>query len=113
MRRLKPAALAAALTLAVAACGGTSSSNSTTPGTHGGTLSLATVAVPQPWDLKDAGIGNNAQFYQPVYDSLLRLDAQGNPTPNLASAWKYDKTQTELTLTLKPGIKFTDGTAFD
>src|SRR3954454_992562 len=113
MRRFKLAAVAAVLTLAVAACGSGSSSNSTTPGAHGGTLSLASVAVQQPWDLKDAGIRNNAQYYQPVYDSLLRLDAKGDPTPNLATAWKYDKTQTELTLTLRPGVKFTDGAPFD
>jgi len=113
MRRLTLAAFAAVLTLVVAACGGTSSSNSTTPGTHGGTLTLASIATPLPWDLKDAGIGNNAQYYQPVYDTLLRLDAKGNPTPNLATAWKYDKTQTELTLTLRPGVKFTDGAPFD
>jgi len=119
MRRLTLAALVAALTLVVAACGGSSSgggssdSSSSGSGKRGGTLTLAPIVTAQPWDLKDAGLGNNAQYYQPVYDPLLRLDAKGNPTPNLATKWAYDKTQTQLTLTLKTGVKFTDGTPFD
>jgi peptide/nickel transport system substrate-binding protein len=119
MRRLTLAALAAALTLVVAACGSGSSSSggsnasSSGGGKRGGTLTLAPLVAAQPWDLKDAGLGNNAQYYQPVYDPLLRLDAKGEPVPNLATKWTYDKTQTKLTLTLKTGVKFTDGTAFD
>jgi peptide/nickel transport system substrate-binding protein len=118
MRRLTLAAVTAALTFVVAACGGSSSSSSSNasssgPGKRGGTLTLAPLVAAQPWDLKDAGLGNNAQYYQPVYDPLLRLDAKGQPVANLATKWTYDKTQTELTLTLKTGVKFTDGTAFD
>jgi peptide/nickel transport system substrate-binding protein len=116
IRRLTLAAVSAALILVVVGCGGSGSSGSAASsgaGQRGGTLTLAPVVAPQPWDLKDAGLGNNAQYYQPVYDPLLRLDAKGNPVANLATAWKYDKTQTKLTLTLKSGVKFTDGTAFD
>jgi peptide/nickel transport system substrate-binding protein len=118
MRRLTLAAVAAAMTLVVAACGGgndSSSSNASSsgPGKRGGTLTLAPVVAAQPWDLKDAGLGNNAQYYQPVYDPLLRLDADGQPVPNLATKWEYDASQTRLTLTLKSGVKFTDGTPFD
>jgi peptide/nickel transport system substrate-binding protein len=112
-------AAAAATCLAVAGCGGSSSSSSGSnaspsgSGKRGGTLTLAPLVGAQPWDLKDAALGNNVQYYQPVYDPLLRLDAKGDPVPNLATAWKYDKTQTQLTLTLKTGVKFTDGTPFD
>ena len=116
MRRLTCAALVAVLAVVVAACGGSSGGSSgTTPGAgkRGGTLTLAPLVAAQPWDLKDAGLGNNAQYYQPVYDPLLRLDAKGEPVANLATAWKYDKTQTQLTLTLKTGVKFTDGAPFD
>ena len=115
MRRLLLAAAAAVLMLVVAGCGGSDSGSgsSSSSGGSGGTLTLAPLVPALPWDLKDAGLGNNAQYYQPVYDSLLRLDSKGAPTPNLATSWKYDKSQTQLTLKLRSGVKFTDGTAFD
>ncbi|MCI2237754.1 ABC transporter substrate-binding protein [Paenibacillus sp. TRM 82003] len=78
-----------------------------------GTLTLATVAAPQPWDLTEAGLGNNAIYYQPVYDPLLRLTADAELTENLATDWSYDETGTVLTLTLREGVTFTDGTVFD
>jgi peptide/nickel transport system substrate-binding protein len=112
MRRLSLAAAAAAVTLLAAACGGGSSAGGS-GGATGGTLTLAPLVQAQPWDLKDAGLGNNTQYYQPVYDSLLRLDPQANPTANLATEWSYDSTNTVLTLKLRTDVKFTDGTAFD
>ncbi|MFJ2116481.1 ABC transporter substrate-binding protein, partial [Streptomyces sp. NPDC087850] len=94
--------------------------NACAGGTHGGsgggdsgTLTLAPVTPAQPWDLKDAGLGNNTQYYQPVYDSLLRLDPQAEPTPNIATRWGYDPTHTVLTLTLRTGAAFTDGAPVD
>ncbi|GAA4697472.1 ABC transporter substrate-binding protein [Phytohabitans rumicis] len=114
MRRLVLTAAATALTLFAAACGGGSGSSSSGSGAaSGGTLTLAPLVQAQPWDLKDAGLGNNTQYYQPVYDSLLRLDPQANPVANLATEWSYDATNTVLTLKLRTDVKFTDGTAFD
>lgn len=109
MRRLLVATLAVALVATTAACGGGSDEDSAS----GGTLTLASIATAQPWDLTGAGLGNNAQYYQPVYDSLLRLDTDANPVANLATEWSYDSTNTVLTLKLRTDVKFTDGTAFD
>ncbi|MDW6064417.1 ABC transporter substrate-binding protein [Streptomyces sp. FXJ1.4098] len=96
------------LTATATACGG---------GTQaaGGdkTLTLAESVTATPWDLAKASMGPEAQYYQPVFDTLIRLDAKGEPTPNLATSWSYDKTQTTLTLKLRTGVKFTDGTALD
>ncbi|WP_155059507.1 ABC transporter substrate-binding protein [Streptomyces blattellae] len=95
-----------------AACSGESDTSSGN-GASGGTLTLAPLVPSQPWDLKDAGLGNNTQYYQPVYDSLLRLDTKAEPIPNVATKWSYDSTGTVLTLTLRTGITFTDGAALD
>ncbi|WP_432564162.1 ABC transporter substrate-binding protein [Kineococcus sp. SYSU DK003] len=95
----------------LSACGGGDDGGS--GGSGSSTLTLATVAAPLPWDLKDAGLGNNAIYYQPVYDSLLRIDASGEVAENLATNWEYDDTATVLTLTLRSGVTFTDGAAFD
>lgn len=111
MRTLMLTAGTAVLMLAAAACGGGGSGSG--QGKAGDTLTLAPVVQPQPWDLADAGLGHNAQYYQPVYDSLLRLDEKGEPTPNLATAWSYDSARKVLTLKLRTDVKFTDGAAFD
>jgi ABC-type transport system substrate-binding protein len=50
-----------------------------------------------------------------IYDSLIHKDAEGNLQPGLASAWSIpaDKNGFELDLTLRPNLKFTDGTPLD
>ncbi|MER6959059.1 ABC transporter substrate-binding protein [Streptomyces sp. NPDC000618] len=112
MRRIALTAVSAALILSSAACGSGSGSGSGKAAT-GGTLTLAPLVAAQPWDLADAGLGNNTQYYQPVYDSLLRLSPTAEVKPNLATKWSYDAARTVLTLTLRTGVKFTDGAAFD
>ncbi|MFG3289117.1 ABC transporter substrate-binding protein [Streptomyces sp. NPDC048179] len=96
------------LTATVAACGG---GNQAAGGS--GTLTLAESVTATPWDLAKASMGPESQYYQPVYDTLIRLNTKGEPTPNLATSWSYDKAQTTLTLKLRTGVKFTDGTALD
>ncbi|GGN39401.1 ABC transporter substrate-binding protein [Streptomyces fuscichromogenes] len=108
MRKTAAIVGAGILTATVAACGGGTQAS-------GGdkTLTLAESVTATPWDLARASMGPEAQYYQPVYDTLIRLDTKGNPTPNLATSWSYDKAQTTLTLKLRQGVKFTDGTAVD
>jgi len=112
MRRIALTAVSAVLMLSAAACGSGSGSGSGKAAT-GGTLTLAPLVAAQPWDLADAGLGNNAQYYQPVYDSLLRLSPTADVKPNLATKWSYNAARTVLTMTLRSGVKFTDGTALD
>ncbi len=65
------------------------------------------------FDTADLEIGNRIQYWQPVYDTLIRLDADSQPQPNLATEWAYNEESTVLTLTLRDDVKFTDGTPFD
>lgn len=48
-----------------------------------------------------------------VYDSLLQASPSGAIEPHLATAWSYNASKTVLTLTLRTGVKFTEGTAFN
>jgi peptide/nickel transport system substrate-binding protein len=57
--------------------------------------------------------GPENHYYQAVYDTLLKLDRNGQPVADLVSHWTYDDAKTTLTLTLRSGVTFTDGTAFD
>jgi len=108
MRKFTIASGALALLLAVTACG--SAGGTVAAGGDGGTLVLGAALAAQPWDLAEAGLGDNIQYYEPVFDSLVRLNPQGDPEPYLATSWSYDSARTVLTMHLRTGVKFTDGT---
>ncbi|MEV6348025.1 ABC transporter substrate-binding protein [Actinoplanes sp. NPDC051851] len=114
MHRRSFLAIGASLAISggLAACGGGSGSSSSGSGST--TLTLAPIVDAQPWDLKDAGLGNNTLYYQAPYDALLKLDTKANVGANLATEWAYeDSGNTVLALTLRSDVTFTDGTVFD
>ena len=45
-----------------------------------------------------------------IYDTLIRLDDAGVPGPGLADSWTRNDDLTELTLHIRPGVMFHDGT---
>ena len=48
-----------------------------------------------------------------IYEPLIRLDDAGNPAPGLAESWTRNADLTELTLKLRHGVTFHDGTPFN
>lgn len=54
-------------------------------------------------------MGNRAVYFQAVDDTLLRITPTGIE-PYLASEYSYHADQTVLTLKIRSGVKFTDGT---
>ena len=79
--RVTAAVVAVALVgVALAAC---SKSSNSSGSAESQTLTIATGAG-LGFDPKDAQPGYFDQYLQPVYDALVRLDAKGEPTPNLA-----------------------------
>ena len=52
-------------------------------------------------------------FARCAVESLLDLDAKGNIIPWLATGWQYSADYKSLTLTLRKGVKFHDGTDFN
>src|ERR1700709_921721 len=44
-----------------------------------------------------------------LYDTLVRLDQSGNPTPGLALSWNASPDLTAFTFKLRSGVKFHDG----
>ena len=121
MRRTKRliagAAAAASLALVMAGCGGGSSSGSGSSGTggstSGGTLNLGLLVPATTFQAPDMNWANESPYGQAVYDTLLQASPAGVVGPDLATAWSYNAGKTVLTLTLRTGVKFTDGTAFD
>ena len=48
-----------------------------------------------------------------IYDTIIRMDDAGIPRPGLAESWTRNADLTDLTLKLRPGVTFHDGTAVD
>lgn len=77
------------------------------------TLAIASVADNTSFDRARLDIGHRTQYWQPVFDTLIWMDPNGELHPNLATEWSYNEDNTILTLKLREGIKFTDGEVFD
>ena len=52
-------------------------------------------------------------FADAAWDALLICDEFGKPSAQLATEWEYNEDQTAATLTLREGVKFSDGSDFD
>lgn len=113
------AAVLLAFALLVSACGGGSGARAQSD-TTGGTLQIAMSAanIPFPSTPPNQGyegyrfVGNN------IYDGLTRLNVDQaetlpSPQPALAESWKMAADLMTYTFTLREGVTFHDGTAFD
>jgi len=101
-------AIAAVLTAAALALGTVTTVNAATT-----TLKLGAIQTPTNLAADQAQFGNRVWYYQAVYDGLLRKNEKGTLLPGLATKWTYNAAQTTLTLTLRTGVKFTDGSALN
>jgi peptide/nickel transport system substrate-binding protein len=91
----------------------TSTTTSVTP-KSGGTLRILSTASPAatfgwPAQLRGADVVNA----QPCYEALLRQLKDGTFEPWLATNWTLAPDQKSVTLTLRKGVKFQDGTDFN
>ncbi|WP_114559304.1 ABC transporter substrate-binding protein [Desertihabitans aurantiacus] len=113
------ATLLLAISLLLSACG-QSDSRAGSSSTSGGTLQIAMSAanIPFPSTPPNQGyegyrfVGNN------IYDALTRLDLDQadtlpTPQPALAESWEMADDLMTYTFTLRQGVTFHDGTAFD
>lgn len=112
------AALAIVAALALTGCSSQATPDGTTePETDGpvsaGTLTIGARVDNNSFDPADLEIGNRVQYWQPVYDTLIRLDESAAPQPNLATEWTYNDDSTVLTLELRDDVTFTDGEPFN
>ena len=69
--------------------------------------------LPTSWDPVTSSAGWDMHVLGLVYASITTLDPAGNPGPGLATSWKYAPTGKSVTFTLRPDLKFTDGTPLD
>lgn len=76
-------------------------------------LTIGHAANINSWEPSQAHIGHFILFYQGVYDNLILRTPTGEYKPNLATKWEVSKDSKTVKLTLRTGVKFTDGTAFN
>ncbi|MFJ5958654.1 ABC transporter substrate-binding protein [Paenarthrobacter sp. NPDC092416] len=53
------------------------------------------------------------QFFEGLYENLMTPQPDGSVGPGLAKEFNYNADNTVLTLTLKEGVTFTDGSTLD
>jgi ABC-type transport system substrate-binding protein len=110
--RSAAAAAAIAVTTALAACGSTASgsaaSGTAAAGGANGTLNWEW-QLPTSWDPVTSSAGWDMHALGLVYASVTTLNAAGDVQPGLASSWKYAPDGRSVTFTLRPGLKFSDG----
>src|SRR5580693_6132024 len=111
-KRIGVGALAVAA-LSLTACGGAASGGSAS-GSGGGTTSQTLTIgydsdpAPQGFDPLLYGAGQR-MFYESLYQSLFVETSTGGAAPELVSNFSYNAAKTQMTLTLKSGVTFSDG----
>src|SRR3954451_21126163 len=105
------AAVAALAAASLAACGGggggSSSSASDTV-----TIALNADAAPNGYDPLLYSQGQ-FQFFSALYDALFVTDKDGKVQPSLVDTFSSNADNTQLTLKLKQGVTFADGSTLD
>ena len=81
---------------------------------YGGILKIIDTAegaqpIGTPWEIS----GIDSKLVKPVIESLIREDINGNYHPWLATGWKIDQAKNTITVSLRKGVKFHDGTDFN
>lgn len=76
------------------------------------TLTLALSGEPPSLDpAQQASAGDAVWRWHAVYDTLLRCNEKGEIVPAAAESWQLSKDATTLTMKLRAGMKFSDGSA--
>src|SRR5690554_6324757 len=126
--RYRVATIAAASTLALAACSSNAddpadtADNTAQPTANGESaapnaplLNLGMVDAPGQggFSAADISFATKSPYGQAVYDTLLRALPDNQLEPSLATAWEYNDDGTVLRLTVRDDVTFTDGTEFN
>jgi peptide/nickel transport system substrate-binding protein len=110
-RRFTLTAAVATAALVLGACGGTPTAGGQND--HS-VLRLASSTQPASWDpaLQLSAFDGMWQWTA-VYDTLLTCDEKGSVSPGAAESYELSDDNTTLTLTLRKGMTFEDGTPID
>ena len=74
------------------------------------TLRVNLGSWPDIIDPQKSSFVNEIAHLKMMYEGLTTLDAELNTVPGAAESWEYNDEATELTFTLREGLKYSDGT---
>lgn len=77
------------------------------------TINAAISGDPQTLDPHGTSATLTFQVTTSIYDTLLESGESGDLLPSLAESWSMSPDQLEIRFTLRPGVRFHDGTSFD
>ena len=107
-RRLACLPLVVAVVVAFSsACGGGGSTSKV-----GSTLTIAEPLSPPSLD-PATGANENSDYFNLAYDPLIILQPDGTFKPGVALKWSYAAGNKSFSITLRPGVKFSDGDTLD
>src|SRR3954466_14072667 len=109
--RAGAAVIAVAAATSLAACGGGGGGGSQSA-SDTLTIGLNADAAPGGYDPQLYSAGQY-QFFSSMYDALFVTDTKGQVVPSLVEKFENSADNTQLTLTLKNGVTFTDGSTLD
>jgi peptide/nickel transport system substrate-binding protein len=97
-----------AIAIVITGCGGSNTSQKPS-NSQGGTLTVADSLAPLSLDPALGGFGPLGIYFQPAYEPLINVQPNGQFTPGLATSWGYSSGNHVFTLTLRKGVKFSNG----
>src|SRR3982751_1624776 len=110
--RAAAAVIAVAAATSLAACGGGGGGGGSQSASDTLTIGLNADAAPKGYDPQLYSAGQY-QFFSSMYDALFVTDTKGQVVPSLVEKFENNADNTQLTLTLKDGVTFTDGSKLD
>src|ERR1700729_1865334 len=93
---------------AASSSGGTAAAGGSASGGQALTIGYDSDPAPQGYDPLLYGAGQRL-FYESMYQSLFVETSTGGAAPELVSSYSYNAKKTQMTLTLKSGVTFADG----
>jgi peptide/nickel transport system substrate-binding protein len=110
--RAGAAVIAVAAATSLAACGGGGGGGGSQSASDTLTIGLNADAAPGGYDPQLYSAGQ-FQFFSSMYDALFVTNTKGEVVPSLVEKSENNADNTQLTLTLKDGVTFTDGSKLD
>ncbi|MDO4918541.1 ABC transporter substrate-binding protein [Kocuria sp.] len=105
---------AAGLGLALVGCGENRSRSSGSGSAPDATFVMAHAAAPTGLDPSRRSSQETCQISAQILEGLVTADrSTGEPAPGLAESWSVSEDRRSVTFTLREGVVFHDGTAFD
>ncbi|MEF2978631.1 ABC transporter substrate-binding protein [Subtercola sp. YIM 133946] len=113
MKKFPIVAMLAAAAIVLTACSSGGATDSSSTSSAPTDLKIGNFLDVTSWDPANADIGFDGPYLSAVYDPLIALDTDSQPIPALATDWSYSADFLTLTMHLRTGVTFSDGTAFD